>query len=63
MPPGYFGVVTDSAAAGRIASYPELRPDRRTVRTAPERLAEVGDLFLGVLAETGSCPRSVEPFG
>jgi bifunctional non-homologous end joining protein LigD len=28
---------------------PDLRPDRWTIRTAPQRIAEVGDLFRGVL--------------
>jgi bifunctional non-homologous end joining protein LigD len=35
---------------------PELRPDRGTVRTAPSRLAEVGDLFRGVLVEDQDLP-------
>ena len=35
---------------------PELRPDRWTIRTAPERIAEVGDLFRGVLAEGQDLP-------
>jgi bifunctional non-homologous end joining protein LigD len=35
---------------------PELRPDRWTIRTAPERLAEVGDLFRGVLVDDQVLP-------
>jgi bifunctional non-homologous end joining protein LigD len=35
---------------------PGLRPDRWTVRTAPERLDEVGDLFRGVLVEDQDLP-------
>ena len=30
---------------------PDLRPDRWTIRTASERLAEVGDPFRGVLVQ------------
>lgn len=35
---------------------PELRPDRWTVRTAPDRLAEVGDLFRGALVQDQVLP-------
>jgi len=35
---------------------PDLRPDRWTVRTAPARLAEVGDLFRGVLVDDQMLP-------
>jgi bifunctional non-homologous end joining protein LigD len=35
---------------------PDLRPDRWTIRTAPDRLAEVGDLFRGVLVEDQDLP-------
>ncbi|HET7734983.1 MAG TPA: non-homologous end-joining DNA ligase [Nocardioidaceae bacterium] len=35
----------------------ELRPDRWTIRTAFDRLAEVGDLFRGVLVQDQSLPR------
>jgi bifunctional non-homologous end joining protein LigD len=35
---------------------PDLRPDRWTIRTAPERIAEVGDLFRGVLVEDQELP-------
>ena len=35
---------------------PELRPDRWTLRTAPDRLAEVGDLFRGVLVDDQDLP-------
>jgi bifunctional non-homologous end joining protein LigD len=35
---------------------PELRPDRWTVRTAPARIAEVGDLFRGVLVDDQQLP-------
>jgi bifunctional non-homologous end joining protein LigD len=35
---------------------PDLRPDRWTIRTAPERLAEVGDLFRGVLVQDQVLP-------
>ncbi len=35
---------------------PDLRPDRWTVRTAPARLREVGDLFAGVLAHDQALP-------
>ena len=35
---------------------PDLRPDRWTIRTAPERIARVGDLFRGVLVEDQDLP-------
>jgi bifunctional non-homologous end joining protein LigD len=35
---------------------PDLRPDRWTIRTAPARLAEVGDLFRGVLVDDQVLP-------
>ncbi|HET7682175.1 MAG TPA: non-homologous end-joining DNA ligase, partial [Marmoricola sp.] len=35
---------------------PDLRPDRWTIRTAPQRLAEVGDLFRGVLVHDQVLP-------
>jgi bifunctional non-homologous end joining protein LigD len=35
---------------------PALRPDRWTVRTLPQRLAERGDLFRPVLARPQSLP-------
>ncbi|WP_310962304.1 non-homologous end-joining DNA ligase LigD [Nocardioides terrisoli] len=35
---------------------PELRPDRWTIRTAPARLAEVGDLFRGALVHDQALP-------
>ncbi len=35
---------------------PGLRPDRWTVRTAPERLAEVGDIFRTALTEDQVLP-------
>jgi bifunctional non-homologous end joining protein LigD len=35
---------------------PELRPDRWTIRTAPQRLAETGDLFRGVLVDDQELP-------
>jgi bifunctional non-homologous end joining protein LigD len=35
---------------------PELRPDRWTIRTAPERVAARGDLFAPVLAEAQQLP-------
>jgi len=35
---------------------PELRPDRWTIRSAPARLAERGDLFAGVLADEQDLP-------
>ena len=35
---------------------PDLRPDRWTVRTAPGRLAEAGDLFRGVLVQDQDLP-------
>ncbi|MCW2826400.1 MAG: ATP-dependent ligase, partial [Marmoricola sp.] len=38
---------------------PDLRPDRWTIRTAPQRIFEVGDLFRGVLVHDQDLP----PFG
>jgi bifunctional non-homologous end joining protein LigD len=38
---------------------PDLRPDRWTIRTAPQRISEVGDLFRGVLVHDQELP----PFG
>jgi bifunctional non-homologous end joining protein LigD len=35
---------------------PALRPDRWTIRSAPERIAERGDLFAPVLAEAQQLP-------
>jgi bifunctional non-homologous end joining protein LigD len=35
---------------------PDLRPDRWTIRTAPDRIAEVGDLFRGVLVDDQVLP-------
>jgi bifunctional non-homologous end joining protein LigD len=35
---------------------PDLRPDRWTIRSAPARLAEVGDLFRGVLVQDQELP-------
>ncbi|HET9498750.1 MAG TPA: DNA polymerase ligase N-terminal domain-containing protein [Marmoricola sp.] len=35
---------------------PTLRPDKWTIRTAPDRLAEVGDLFRGVLVHDQVLP-------
>jgi len=35
---------------------PELRPDRWTILTAPERLAERGDLFAGLLEDEQALP-------
>ena len=35
---------------------PDLRPDRWTIRTAPQRIAEVGDLFRGVLVDDQVLP-------
>jgi bifunctional non-homologous end joining protein LigD len=35
---------------------PDLRPDRWTIRTAPRRLTEVGDLFAGVLIQDQELP-------
>jgi bifunctional non-homologous end joining protein LigD len=35
---------------------PDLRPDRWTIRTAPDRLAEKGDLFRGVLVDDQELP-------
>jgi bifunctional non-homologous end joining protein LigD len=36
---------------------PDLRPDRWTVRTVLERLAERGDLFAGALHQDQKLPR------
>jgi bifunctional non-homologous end joining protein LigD len=35
---------------------PDLRPDRWTIRTAPQRIAERGDLFTGVLVQDQELP-------
>ncbi|WP_231388959.1 DNA polymerase ligase N-terminal domain-containing protein [Marmoricola sp. URHB0036] len=35
---------------------PELRPDRWTIRTAPQRIAETGDLFAGMLVHDQDLP-------
>jgi bifunctional non-homologous end joining protein LigD len=35
---------------------PDLRPDRWTLRTAPDRIAEAGDLFRGVLVDDQELP-------
>jgi bifunctional non-homologous end joining protein LigD len=35
---------------------PDLRPDRWTIRTAPARLAETGDLFRGALVDDQVLP-------
>jgi len=35
---------------------PDLRPDRWTIRSAPDRIAEVGDLFRGVLVDDQELP-------
>ncbi|HET7351390.1 MAG TPA: DNA polymerase ligase N-terminal domain-containing protein [Marmoricola sp.] len=35
---------------------PELRPDRWSIRTAPDRIEEVGDLFRGVLVDDQVLP-------
>jgi bifunctional non-homologous end joining protein LigD len=35
---------------------PDLRPDRWTIRTAPQRIAETGDLFSGVMVQDQDLP-------
>ena len=48
---------------GTSSTTRDLRPDRWTIRTVLDRLAERGDPFRALLGAARSCRRSAEPAG